>query len=138
MATDLPVHLTRFIGRETEIAAVAALLGRERLVTLTGPGGTGKTRLAGEVSVRAQSAFAAVRWVDLAPIGDGKLLARQVCLSLELAERAGVPFMRLAIEAIGDGRMLLVLDNCEHVVDAAATYAEALLRACPEIGRAHV
>ncbi len=131
MATDLPVHLTRFIGRETEIAAVAALLGRERLVTLTGPGGTGKTRLAGEVSVRAQSAFAAVRWVDLAPIGDGKLLARQVCLSLELAERAGVPFMRLAIEAIGDGRMLLVLDNCEHVVDAAATYAEALLRACP-------
>jgi len=131
MATDLPVHLTRFIGREGEIAAVTDLLRRERLVTLTGPGGTGKTRLAAEVSGRARAAFGDVHWVDLAPIGDGKLLARQVCVSLELAERAGVPFMRLAIEALGDGRMLLVLDNCEHVVDAAASYAEALLRACP-------
>lgn len=131
MATDLPVHLTRFIGREGELASVADLLGRERLVTLTGPGGTGKTRLAGEVTARVHPAFGSIRWVDLAPISDGKLLARQVCVSLELAERSGVPFMRLAIEAIGEGRMLLVLDNCEHVVDAAASYVEALLRACP-------
>ena len=132
-ANDLPVHLTRFIGRDREIADLARLLGSARLVTLTGAGGSGKTRLAREVAMHAHEDFARTAWVDLAPLTDAATLAQEVAAGMHVPERIGESPLQLLIDCIAGDRMLLVLDNCEHIVDAAAELAESLLRACPRL-----
>ena len=132
-ATDLPVHLTRFIGRDRELADLTRLLGTARLVTLTGAGGSGKTRLAREAALRIHEEFARTAWVDLAPLADGELVAQQVAVGMHVPERVGTATLELLIDAVGGDRVLLVLDNCEHIVDAAAGLAEAMLRACPRL-----
>jgi predicted ATPase/DNA-binding SARP family transcriptional activator len=130
---ELPVHLTRFIGRDRELHDLASLLHTARLLTLTGAGGSGKTRLARETALHATTSFSRIAWADLAPLNDAELLAQQVAASLHLAERTGASPRELIVGAIGVERVLLVLDNCEHLVDACAELAEALLRACPHL-----
>jgi len=130
--SDLPVHLTRFIGRGHELGELARLIGATRLLTLTGAGGSGKTRLAREVAAAESGRYARIAWVDLAPIADPAIIAREVATALHIPDRGGRPAEAL-IATIGDSPMLLVLDNCEHLVDAAAELAEQLLRACPRL-----
>ncbi len=126
----LPAQLTSFVGRDGELRQVADLLGRSRLVTLTGPGGTGKTRLAVEA---AAAETGPVAFVELAPHSDADVAgAVLAALGLRESSRGGPqdPAERL-ISALRDRSVLLVLDNCEHVVDVAARLAARLLAACP-------
>jgi predicted ATPase len=129
---DLPVHLTRFIGRGHELTELGRLIGGTRLLTLTGAGGSGKTRLAREVAATDASRYSRIGWVDLAPIADPTSIAREVATALHIPDRGGRAAEAL-IATISDGTMLLVLDNCEHLVDAAAELVEQLLRACPRL-----
>ncbi|HEX6599177.1 MAG TPA: BTAD domain-containing putative transcriptional regulator [Gemmatimonadaceae bacterium] len=132
-APELPVHLTRLVGRERELADLAHLVGTPRLLTLTGAGGSGKTRLARATAERVASSFERVAWVDLSLLDDAQFLVPHVAAVLGAPERTGVAPLDVVVGAIGSARMLLVLDNCEHVVDACADVATSLLRACPRL-----
>jgi predicted ATPase/DNA-binding CsgD family transcriptional regulator len=140
---NLPSELSSFIGRRRELGEVKRLLAGSRLVTLTGVGGTGKTRLALRVSAELLRAFPDGAWfVDLtrlhtagllAPnVHDVDVLAFLVGATLGLSEQGGEPLRGLAAQ-LADRRVLLVLDNCEHLIPAAAILADALLRRCPEL-----
>jgi predicted ATPase/DNA-binding SARP family transcriptional activator len=132
-STGLPVCLTPFIGRDRELNDLTRLIGSARLLTLTGAGGSGKTRLAREAALRVAPNYERVAWVDLAPLGDAELLAQLVAASLHAVEHVGVSPAELVTAAVGKDRVLVVLDNCEHLVDACARFAEFLLRACPGV-----
>jgi len=123
----LPRRLSSFVGREPEKAAVLQLLQSARLVTLTGTGGIGKTRLALEAAADGGE----VVFVDLAPVSDGELVAATVAEALGLRKQPAVPLGKLLATWLGLRELLLVLDNCEHVLEAVAQLAEALLQACP-------
>jgi len=129
-----PAQLTTFVGREPEIAAVREQLAASRLLTLTGAGGSGKTRLALEVATRSGPQFAdGVVWVELAPLLNAELVPGHVADALDVR----LDGVRAATDALLDalrGRdLLLVLDNCEHLVDAAARLVDLLLRGCPRL-----
>ncbi|WP_406442112.1 tetratricopeptide repeat protein [Streptomyces sp. NBC_01613] len=128
----LPVQLTRFVGRESELARIASLLADARLVTLTGPGGAGKTRLA----VEAANHHAGVCFVELAPLTEGAQIPYAVLTALGVREGFRTPATdstdRL-LAALEDRELLLVLDNCEHLVEAAARIAALLLGTCPGV-----
>ena len=130
---ELPVHLTRFVGRDRELDDLVRLVGSSRMLTLTGAGGSGKTRLAREVALRAAGSFARVAWADLAPLAECEMIPQQVAAALHLPERAGATPLELVVGAICEEHTLLVLDNCEHLVDDCAEFAEALLRGCPRL-----
>jgi len=131
---NLPVQLTRFIGREAEMAEVRGLLEDHGLVTLTGAGGVGKTRLALQAAAGMLSEFPAGVWqVDLAPLTDPTLVPVAVARALGLPDQQGVATIATVTSFIAAGRALIVLDNCEHLLDACATLAEDLLRACPAL-----
>jgi len=132
-AAELPIHLTRFVGRDQELEELTRLVCTTRLLTLTGAGGSGKTRLGREAALRAAPSFARVAWVDLAPLADAQLLAQQVAAALHIPDRADVPILDLLIGVLGAEPVLIVLDNCEHLVTACAELAEVLLRACPRL-----
>lgn len=128
----LPVRLSRLVGREAQVAELVALLEDERLITLTGPGGAGKSRLA--VAVAAESARrypGGVWWVPLATLTEPARLADTVAEALEVADAAGMPVIDSIIAAVSTSRALLVFDNCEHLLDQAATLVERLLGSCP-------
>ena len=129
-----PAQLTSFIGRERETAAVQELLRATRLLTLTGAGGSGKTRLALEVASRVGAQYPdGVAWVELAPLSNPELVPHHVADALGV-RRDGIRSARDALlEALRDWEALLVLDNCEHLVEACARLAEALLRGCPRL-----
>ena len=129
----IPLHLTRFIGRDEELASLVRLLGSVRLLTLTGAGGSGKTRLAREAVLRQSGDFTQVGWTDLAPIGEAGSLAQQVAAALKAGERADASPRDQIVEAVAERPVLLVLDNCEHLVDACAELVESLLRVCPRL-----
>ena len=127
---NLPVQLTSFVGREQEIEEIRRLLGSTRLLTLTGPGGTGKTRLALEVGTAALPMFADGVWlVELAPLTDGALAAETVASVFDLTQAKRPPMSALTSH-LRDKHLLLILDNCEHLIQASAELAESLLRAC--------
>ncbi|WP_158630336.1 BTAD domain-containing putative transcriptional regulator [Glycomyces terrestris] len=133
----LPQPLTACIGREDELAELPALLERHRLVTLTGPGGTGKTRLAVEAAHRLAAAGHAVRMVELAPVADPGKLPEVVLDALGhgesvLARRSDDPETRL-VEALWGRDLVLVADNCEHLVEAAAGLTARLLARVPAL-----
>ena len=131
-AVGLPAPLDVFVGREDEIAELKALLGIARLVTLVGPAGTGKTRLALELAARVATGHPDGVWlVELSGLTDDLRLAHHVAESLGIHPAAGTPAERALVARLRAGRTLLVLDTCEHVVDAAARLAVTLLRACP-------
>jgi predicted ATPase/transcriptional regulator with XRE-family HTH domain len=132
--TNLPPRLTSFVGREGEIADVQGLLRAKRLVTLTGPGGVGKTSLALEVAAAMREQFADGIWlVELAALTDPQLVAHAVAATLGVREQPGEPILATLGTALGTTERLLVVDNCEHLLDGCARLAEALLRACPRL-----
>ena len=127
----VPATLTTFIGRDSERDTILTALGTGRLVTLQGPGGVGKTRLAAVIGEAAGPAFpSGGAFVDLVPVRDG-YVAQAVAAALDVTERPLQSLEDAIAERLGDGRCLLILDNCEHVIDAAAAFAERLLSACP-------
>ena len=132
--TNLPVQPNALIGREVEVADIAlAPASAVRLMTLTGPGGTGKTRLALQAAAELTDTFAGgVFFVSLAPIRDPALVITTIAQTLSVHEASGEPVVRTLISYLEQKEMLLVLDNFEHVVDAAASVAE-LLANCPKL-----
>ena len=128
------VPLSSFVGRERELQELTELLDGTRLLTLTGPGGVGKTRLAVEVARDLQSgeAFAeGVSFADLAPLADAALVPQEAAAALGVREEAGRPILETMQEVLRPRRLLLVLDNCEHLVAACAQLADTLLHGCP-------
>ena len=134
IAHNLPVARTSFIGRQAERASVDSLVTANRLVTLTGTGGCGKTRLALQAS--AETALRhpdGVFWVDLARLSDGGLLPAAVAGALGIKEVAGQSLLETAARWLRGRTVLLLLDNCEHLLPACAGLAHALLEACPTL-----
>ncbi|WP_436498935.1 helix-turn-helix transcriptional regulator [Actinokineospora sp. HUAS TT18] len=125
----LPVDVTSFVGRGQETAEVRRLLGASRLVTLTGPGGVGKTRLALRVAEQERGA----RLVELAELNDPALVAHTVAGQLGVPDPAGGDITDALVEHLAHVRGLLVLDNCEHLVDAVAKLVDRVARAAPEV-----
>ncbi len=126
-AQHLPAQFTSFVGREAEMNDVPQILVGNRLVTLTGAGGVGKTRLAVQVAAQIGGGFGDGVWyVDLAPITDPDLVPVTVIRALGLPDHPGRSTMDTLLRSIGDRRMLLVLDNCEHLLDACAALVVAL------------
>src|SRR4029078_9581683 len=119
-AQNLPVQLTSFVGRSAQMADVSRLLDENRLVTLTGAGGAGKTRVAIEVAVQL-SVPDGVWYVDLAPITHPEVVPVAVARALGLADLPGRSTEDTLIRFIGGRRLLIVLDNCEHLLDATAS-----------------
>ena len=132
---NLPLQLTSFIGREREIADLKKLLTTEaRLVTLTGPGGSGKTLLALAVASGMVEGFEdGVWWVGLAPVSDPDLVPQTVASTLGVRERPGRSLIEALVAYLESREVLLLLDNCEHLVEACAALADTLLHACPKL-----
>ncbi len=131
-ANNLPLQLTSFIGREREVAETKRLLSTTRLVTLTGPGGAGKTRLALQVAADLLPAFPDGAWLaELAALSDSMLVPRAVAAVFDLRESRSVPLMTSLIRFLKKKNLLLVLDNCEHLIAACAQLVDTLLRASP-------
>jgi predicted ATPase/class 3 adenylate cyclase/DNA-binding CsgD family transcriptional regulator len=134
VANNLPSQLTTFIGREAEVDLVQRLLGETRLLTLTGAGGCGKTRLALQVAAEVLDAFPdGLWWVDLAPVADPALVPSAVAAAVRVREVAAQALTETLVRQLAARRVLLVLDNCEHLVAVCATLAELLLRGCPAV-----
>jgi len=131
---NLPAQVSNFIGREAELAAVRALVAGSRLVTLTGAGGAGKTRLGLRVAAGlADGTGDGVWFADLAPLRDPDLVAVTVADVLGVRREPGRPVPGAVVEAVGERSLLVLLDNCEHVIGACAKLADALLRGCPNL-----
>jgi predicted ATPase/class 3 adenylate cyclase len=131
---NLPIQLTSFIGRESEMEEVQRLLGATRLLTLTGAGGTGKTRLALQVAAELLSEYPEGAWfVDLSPLTEGALVPQAVAAVLSVREEPGRPAVQTLVEALQARKLLLLLDNCEHLLPACGELVTALLRRCPGV-----
>lgn len=129
---NLPLQLTSFIGREREQEDVKCKLAASRLVTLIGTGGTGKSRLALQVAADLTDRFSQGIWfVDFSALTEPGLVPQSVAAVLSIREEGQRPLTETLIDKIGDQELLLVLDNCEHMIEACAHLADALLRVCP-------
>jgi predicted ATPase len=123
------VPLTSFVGREQSLRELRQLLERSRLLTLTGPGGVGKSRLALELVTDLPD----VAFVQLAPVGDGALVSSAVASILGIRDQPGRTILQTLVRVLRSRRLLIVLDNCEHVLSTCAEFAETLLPACREL-----
>ena len=133
-ASNLPVQLSSFVGREEELAAVVKQLARSRLVTLTGVGGVGKTRLAVQVAAETAPQFADGVWLcELAPARDSETLTEIVSSTLSVNRRPGMSAQASIVDSLRARQLLMVLDNCEHLVERASDLALAVLRQCPGV-----
>ena len=122
------MQLTSFVGRDAELTQLRELLAQNRVVTLTGAGGVGKTRLAIQVAAQMAGEFGDGVWyVDLAPITDPELVPVTVARALGLPDQPGRSTMDTLLRFVRDRQMLVVLDNCEHLLDASAELVVALL-----------
>jgi predicted ATPase len=131
---NLPQQLTSFIGREREMAEVAGLLAKHRLVTLQGAGGIGKTRLSLGVAAEVIDDFSDGVWlVELAALADARLVAQAVASVLGVKEEAGRPVVEALVKYVRDRQALVILDNCEHLVQACADLAKDLLQSGPRM-----
>lgn len=132
--SSLPVDVTSFVGRRTQIADAKRLLSGARLLTLTGPGGVGKTRLALRVAYAVRRAFGdGVRFVELAELREPSLLAYAVAEKLGLQDRPFQSALETIVEHLQPREVLLVLDNCEHMAEDTALFVDAVLGACPQV-----
>ena len=131
---NLPLQLSSFVGREREIAEVKRLLGAARLVTLTGSGGAGKTRLALQVAADVLEGYPDGVWLsEFAPIADPALVPKTVASALNVPEQPGRDMAETLVDALRPKALLLVLDNCEHLLAACRDLASSLLRECPQV-----
>ncbi|MFG3258848.1 ATP-binding protein [Streptomyces sp. NPDC048172] len=131
---ELPLEITGFVGREQELREIATLLAKARLVSLTGPGGVGKTRLALRAARAAHSRFPdGVCFVELSSLRDPVLLPHTVAAALGLSEQGDRDPMELLAAYLSEKRLLLVLDTCEHLLDACAMHVDLLLRIAPGV-----
>jgi predicted ATPase/class 3 adenylate cyclase len=131
---NLPAQLTTFVGRASELSALRARLGLARLLTLTGAGGSGKTRLALQLAADRLDDFSdGVWWTDLAPLSDPTLVSHAIAVALGVREQPDRPLEQSLLGYLRPKRLLLVLDNCEHLVAACAAVADLLLRQCPDM-----
>ena len=131
---NLPIQLSSFIGRERAIAELKGLLSTTRLLTLTGAGGSGKTRLALQMATNLLADFEhGVWWVELAALTDPTLVPQQVASSLGISEQPSRQLMDTLSDALQPKKLLLVLDNCEHLIAACAQLVETLLRSCADL-----
>nr|WP_102142744.1 LuxR family transcriptional regulator [Mycobacterium sp. QGD 101] len=133
-AHNLPVQFTSFVGRAQQMEEVRSLLADHRLVTLTGAGGAGKTRLAIQIASRIACEFRdGVCYVDLAPITNPEVASVALARALGVPEQPSRSTMDMIVRFIGERQMLVVLDNCEHLLDVTATMAGELMTACPSL-----
>jgi predicted ATPase/DNA-binding CsgD family transcriptional regulator len=131
---QLPAEVTGFVGRKAELARLSGLLATARLVTITGPAGVGKTRVGLRAAARAASRYPDGVWfVELSSLPDPALLASAVAHSLSLDERDDAGQFAAVLDHLRTRRVLLLLDTCEHVIDACAAFAEAVLREAPGV-----
>jgi predicted ATPase/class 3 adenylate cyclase len=134
LLNNLPAQVSSFVGRDDELRAVAELVSSSRLVTLTGPGGAGKTRLGLQVAAELLETSPDGAWfVELAPLAGSEIVASTVASVLRVRDEPHRPVLDTLVESIGDRSLVLVLDNCEHVIDGAAAVTNAILRACPNV-----
>ena len=131
---NLPVQLTTFIGRQKEIEEVKQELAEHRLVTLTGPGGTGKTRLSLQVAAQLLDRFPHGIWfVELAPLSEPELIPQTILSAIGIKEQAGVSPVDLLKDYLRGKRSMMILDNCEHLIEASADVVSILLSAVPDL-----
>ena len=134
LRNNLPAQVSSFVGRDAELSEVQALIASSRLVTLTGPGGAGKTRLGLQLAAGLVDGSGDGVWfADLAPLQDPDLVAVAVANVLGIRGEPGRPAIDTLVDAVGRRQLLVLLDNCEHVIGACAKLADALLRNCPNI-----
>ena len=130
----VPIQRTSFVGRESELVDIRGDLAMTRLLTLTGAGGTGKTRLALELAGDLAGAYQDGAWlVELAPLSEPDLVIQRVARSLGVREQPGLQLENTLLGVLREKELLIVLDNCEHLIDAAARLADALVDACPRV-----
>ncbi len=131
---NLPAQLTSFVGRDKELTDVKRLLSSTRLLTLTGAGGSGKTRLALHAAADVLDQFPDGAWVvDMAPLAEPQLLPHTVATAVGLHEQPGQSILSSVLEWLSGKKLLLLLDNCEHLVDATARFVETVPRSCPAV-----
>lgn len=134
LPSNLPAQMSSFVGRETQLQEVEQLLSRTRLLTLTGAGGTGKTRLSLQVGVQVLEKYDDGVWlVELAPLSDPELVPKALATVLGVREVAGQCLIDTLHAHLAEKKLLIVLDNCEHVLVACAQLAHELLRSCPKV-----
>ncbi len=134
VTNNLPTQLTEFIGREAELAQLHALLDDVRLLTVTGSGGCGKTRLALQAAADRVEVYPDGVWyVELAPLGETSSVAAALAEVLRVQDTADATLVDSLVGYLRDQRSLVVIDNCEHLLDEAASLVEALLRGCPPV-----
>ena len=134
LENNLPIQLSSFIGRDKELSEIQSLVESSRLVTLSGPGGSGKTRLALQVAAEMlDGAGGGVWFVELASITDSENVASTVAQAMRLREEPGRSVDETLTDAIGERHLLIVLDNCEHLIDGCAKFTDALIRSCSRV-----
>src|ERR1700687_129439 len=131
---ELPTQLSSFVGRDKDVVELKRLIPQTRLVTVTGTGGIGKTRLALRIASELSEAYSEGVWfVDLAPVADAALVGRAVAAALGVREKVGHSVIDTLGDVLHDRQLLLVLDNCEHLVRACAELVHVLLSRCPGV-----
>jgi len=134
LPTNLPLQLTSFVGREKEMADLDELLRSSRLLTVTGAGGVGKTRLALQVAAEMVEQFQDGVWlVELGPLSDSALVPQALAAALKVREEPGRTLVQTLTDHLKPRSVLLVLDNCEHLLDACARISDTILRSCPRV-----
>ncbi|HET9907192.1 MAG TPA: adenylate/guanylate cyclase domain-containing protein, partial [Anaerolineales bacterium] len=132
--TNLPLQLSTFIGREKEVQQIKKRLEKNRLVTLTGSGGVGKTRLSIRVAEELLNQYPNGVWlVELAPVTDPDLVTQTICAALDVTPQGNTPALTVLTNYLKQKKILLVVDNCEHLIDSCAQLCEALLHTCPNL-----
>jgi DNA transposition AAA+ family ATPase len=131
---NLPLQLTTFVGREKESAEIVRLLSKSRLVSLTGSGGVGKTRLALEVCSSLYPDYLHGIWlVELAPVSDSEYVIPTIASVFNLTETSRKPLLEVLLDYLRQKELMLLLDNCEHLVDTCATVVEMVLKNAPQV-----
>jgi predicted ATPase/class 3 adenylate cyclase len=134
LATNLPVELTSFVGRDAEVKSIVDLLAEHRAVTITGVGGVGKTRLALHVAAELLGDSRDGAWIaELAAVGDGDAMAEVIAAALGVSRRGDASLADGVVESLRSKHLLLVLDNCEHLLGEVADFAEHLVSNCPDV-----
>jgi predicted ATPase/class 3 adenylate cyclase len=134
LPNNLPIQLSSFIGREHQMSEASKLLSTTRLLTFIGPGGTGKTRLSLQLAAEHLSDFKDGVWlIELAPLADSAFILSAIASVFNVREVQGVPLVTLMLDYLRAKQILLILDNCEHLVEASAQLADQLLHSCPQL-----